>query len=28
LTASPDHETNGVFGTLTPIASEQDGSVE
>jgi hypothetical protein len=28
FTAGPDHETNGIFGTLTPVASEQDGSVE
>jgi uncharacterized protein (TIGR03118 family) len=28
FTAGPDHETNGIFGTLTPVASEQDGSAE
>jgi len=28
FTAGPDHETHGLFGTLTPVAAEQDGSVE
>jgi uncharacterized protein (TIGR03118 family) len=28
FSAGPDHETHGLFGTLTPIAAEQDGSVE
>jgi uncharacterized protein (TIGR03118 family) len=28
FSAGPDHETHGLFGTLTPVAAEQDGSVE
>jgi uncharacterized protein (TIGR03118 family) len=28
FSAGPDHESHGLFGTLTPIASENDGSVE
>jgi uncharacterized protein (TIGR03118 family) len=28
FTAGPAHETHGLFGTLTPVAAEQDGSVE
>ena len=28
FSAGPDHETHGLFGTLTPVATEQDGSVE
>jgi len=28
FSAGPAHETHGLFGTLTPIAAEQDGSVE
>jgi uncharacterized protein (TIGR03118 family) len=28
FTAGPDAETNGIFGTLTPVATEEDGSVE
>jgi uncharacterized protein (TIGR03118 family) len=28
FTAGPDKETNGLFGTLTPVSTEQDGSVE
>jgi uncharacterized protein (TIGR03118 family) len=28
FSAGPDKEMNGLFGTLTPVASEQDGSVE
>jgi len=28
FTAGPDHESHGLFGTLTPEAAEQDGSVE
>jgi uncharacterized protein (TIGR03118 family) len=28
FTAGPDNETHGLLGTLTPLATEQDGSVE
>jgi uncharacterized protein (TIGR03118 family) len=28
FSAGPDHETHGLFGTLTPVPAEQDGSVE
>jgi len=28
FSAGPAHETHGLFGTLTPVAAEQDGSVE
>lgn len=28
FSAGPDHENDGLFGTLTPVASEEDGSVE
>jgi uncharacterized protein (TIGR03118 family) len=28
FSAGPDQETHGLFGTLTPVATEQDGSVE
>lgn len=28
FSAGPDGETHGLFGTLTPVATEQDGSVE
>ena len=28
FTAGPDHESHGLFGTLTPVVAEQDGSVE
>ena len=28
FTAGPDHESHGLFGTLTAVANEQDGSVE
>jgi uncharacterized protein (TIGR03118 family) len=28
FTAGTDHESHGLFGTLTPVANEQDGSVE
>jgi uncharacterized protein (TIGR03118 family) len=28
FTAGPDNETHGLFGTLTPVLAEQDGSVE
>jgi uncharacterized protein (TIGR03118 family) len=28
FTAGPDDELHGLFGTLTPVAAEQDGSVE
>jgi uncharacterized protein (TIGR03118 family) len=28
FTAGPQHEMHGLFGTLTPVATEQDGSVE
>jgi len=28
FSAGPDHESHGLFGTLTPVAAEQDGSVE
>ena len=28
FSAGPDHEQHGLFGTLTPVAAEQDGSVE
>jgi uncharacterized protein (TIGR03118 family) len=28
FTAGPDQETNGLFGTLTPVSTEEDGSVE
>jgi uncharacterized protein (TIGR03118 family) len=28
FSAGPNHENDGLFGTLTPVASEQDGSVE
>jgi hypothetical protein len=28
FTAGPNNETDGLFGTLTPIAAEQDGDEE
>jgi uncharacterized protein (TIGR03118 family) len=28
FSAGIDHESHGLFGTLTPVASEQDGSIE
>lgn len=28
FTAGPDNETHGLFGTLTPVLAERDGSVE
>ncbi len=28
FTAGTDHESHGLFGTLTPVAGELDGSVE
>jgi uncharacterized protein (TIGR03118 family) len=28
FTAGPDHESHGLFGTLTPVAAEQDGDEE
>jgi uncharacterized protein (TIGR03118 family) len=28
FSAGPDHETHGLFGTLTPVVTEQTGSVE
>jgi uncharacterized protein (TIGR03118 family) len=28
FTAGPNHETDGLFGTLTPVAAEQDGDEE
>jgi len=28
FSAGPDKESHGLFGTLTPVASENDGSVE
>jgi uncharacterized protein (TIGR03118 family) len=28
FSAGPEHEAHGLFGTLTPVAVEQDGSVE
>lgn len=28
FSAGPDHESHGLFGTLTPVKAEQDGSVE
>jgi uncharacterized protein (TIGR03118 family) len=28
FTAGPEHESHGLFGSLTPVATEQDGSVE
>lgn len=28
FTAGPDDERHGLFGTLTPIAAEQDGDEE
>ncbi len=28
FSAGPDHEQHGLFGTLTPVDAEQDGSVE
>jgi len=28
FSAGPDHEAHGLFGTLTPVATELDGSVE
>jgi len=28
FTAGPNHESDGLFGTLTPLAAENDESVE
>ncbi len=28
FTAGPNNETDGLFGTLTPVAAEQDGDEE